>query len=117
LDAANIKNPVVTFSDGEQLTSFLRATCVRGTRERSLEPGILFLDLDLPRGASFAVLEWLRDNRSVRQLRIVALSDTVESPRILRALDLGVSHFLGKRPTTSAVATHVKQALAERNSR
>src|SRR4051812_9907637 len=108
LDAAKIKNPVVTFSDGDRLISFLRATCVRGTREKSLRPGLLFLDLDLPRGASFEALQWLRENRLLDTTRTVVMTNQTGGPRVARALGLGVVHFLGKRPTTATVAAHLK---------
>jgi CheY-like chemotaxis protein len=113
LDAAKIRNPVVTFSDGERLSSFLRATCVRGTREKSLQPAVLFLDLDLPRGASFEVLQVLQEHRELRSLHTVALTNQTDGPRVARAVQLGVSHFLGKRPTTATVAAHVKRARAD----
>ncbi len=108
LDAAKSRNPIVTFNDGDRLISFLRATCVRGTREKSLRPGLLFLDLDLPRGASFEALQWLHENRLLETLRTVVLTNQIDGPRITRAMELGVVHFLGKHPTTATVAAHLK---------
>lgn len=108
LDAVKTRNPIVTFSDGDRLISFLRAMCVRGTREKSLRPGLLFLDLDLPRGASFEALQWLRENRLLGAVHTVVLTNQIEGPRIARAMELGVVHFLGKRPGTAAVAAHLK---------
>jgi len=103
LDQIAIKNPIVTFSDGDRLLAFLRAMNVRGTREISLRPGALFLDLDLPGEAAFDALKWLSGDGAIKGLQVVVLSDADNGPRLRRAKDLGVVHFLGKRPTPDAV--------------
>lgn len=115
LERIGIKNPVVTFSDGDRLTAFLRAMNVRGTQEQSLRPAVLFLDLDLPSGAAFDALKWLRGDGGMRDLHVVVLADNDTGPRIRRAMDLGVVHFISKRASTEAVdrIAHAVDLLAK----
>lgn len=103
LDRVGIKNPVVTFSDGDRLTAFLRAMNVRGTHEKSLRPAVLFLSLDLPSGAAFEALKWVRSDGGMRDLQVVVLADANTGPRIRRAMELGVVHFIGRRASVEAV--------------
>lgn len=111
LDRIGIKNPVVTFGDGDRLIAFLRAMNVRGTREKSLRPAVLFVDLDLPNSAAFDTLKWIQSDSRMNGMQIVVLADGGASPRLNRAMQLGVVHFIGKRPTVEAVE---KIAMAAR---
>ncbi len=110
LDRSAVKNPVVTFSDGERLTAFLRAMNVRGTREKSLQPAVLFLDLDLPSDAAFNTLKWLRGDGGISDLQVVVLTDVEAGPAIRRAMELGAIHFIRKRPTLDAVEKVLRSA-------
>lgn len=111
LDRIGVKNPVVTFSDGDRLSSFLRAMNVQRSREESLRVGVLFLDLELPNNAAFETLKWIQADNGMRQLHVVVLAEGDMGPRIRRAMELGVMHFIGKRPTVDAVAKAVRVAL------
>jgi PAS domain S-box-containing protein len=62
----------------------------------SFQPHLLVLDIGLPDGDGFNVVDWLRQHESLAQLPLVVYSGRDLSPTERRALKLGPTHFLAK---------------------
>jgi CheY-like chemotaxis protein len=76
--------------DGEAAVAYLAQTQTEGA------PGLVLLDLKLPRRPGLDVLGWLRQQPGLRRLPVVVLTSSRESTDINRAYDLGANSFLVK---------------------
>jgi two-component system response regulator len=107
LEKARIRNPVVAFSDGEDLLQFLNKA--EGT---SAAPILLFLDLNMPRMTGFDVLVALRRTGLGRQLKTIVVSGSTRDEDIRRAEQLGALGYLVKFPTSETLAQTVRTLTA-----
>ncbi|MGA7341358.1 MAG: PAS domain S-box protein [Terracidiphilus sp.] len=62
----------------------------------TFQPHLLVLDIGLPDGDGFNVVDWLRQNESLSGLPLVVYSGRELSPAERRHLTLGPTHFLAK---------------------
>jgi PAS domain S-box-containing protein len=62
----------------------------------NFRPHLLVLDIGLPDGDGFNVVDWLRQHESLAQLPLVVYSGRDLSPAERRQLTLGPTHFLSK---------------------
>ncbi len=100
-----IANPIIVLNDGEQAISYLAG------REPFVErplPMLVLLDLKLPRKSGHEVLEWLRQQQTLKRLPVVVLTASSESSDINRAYDLGANSYLVKPVTFDALVEMVK---------
>ena len=62
----------------------------------SFQPHLVVLDIGLPDGNGFNVVDWLRQNENLSRLPLVVYSGRDLSPTERRQLTLGPTHFLAK---------------------
>ena len=97
-EKAQLPNPLVVVSDGEETIRYLKGEGVYADRARYPLPGLLLLDLRMPRRGGFEVLDWLRRQPGLKRLMTVVLTSSAESPDINHAYDLGANSYLLKPP-------------------
>jgi CheY-like chemotaxis protein len=91
-----IRNPVMTFADGEEVISYLKGKLC-SDREILSFPFVIFLDLKMPNMGGMEVLEALRGLRSPKPL--VIIYTTVSDIKVIRdAYSLGGDALLSKPP-------------------
>jgi CheY-like chemotaxis protein len=83
-------------SDGVEAIDYLRGKQIFEKVASSTLPGLLVLDLDMPRLGGFGVLEWLRMHPHLRPVRVVILSGSENPEDSVRAAGLGADHYLPK---------------------
>lgn len=101
----NIANPIIVVNDGEQAISYLAGR--EPYVDRTL-PMLVLLDLKLPRKSGHEVLEWLRQQSTLRRLPVVVLTASSESSDVNRAYDLGANSYLVKPVTFDSLVQMVK---------
>ena len=74
------------------------------------EVGLILLDLMLPKMSGFEVLQILQANRKTRDIPVVVLTDSMESPNIVESLRLGARGYMVK-PIDFAKLVDTAQAL------
>jgi DNA-binding response OmpR family regulator len=77
-------------ADGEAAVNFLTGALT------ATAPGLVLLDLKLPRLPGLDVLGWLRRQPGLRRLPVVVLTSSRERRDVDRAYDLGANSFLVK---------------------
>jgi CheY-like chemotaxis protein len=93
---AKFTNPLQVVEDGEEVIAYLLGGGKYADRRRYPLPGLLLLDLKMPRRNGFEVLQWLREQPEFAQLQVVVLSSSDEIKDINRAYELGANSFLVK---------------------
>jgi CheY-like chemotaxis protein len=81
---------------------------------KKMKPGIIFLDIRLPKMDGFEVLGALRSDETTKEIPVVILSNYGEKELIDRGLKLGAHEFLIKAQTTpSALSKRVGEWITE----
>jgi CheY-like chemotaxis protein len=92
----NITNPIHIVRDGEEVIAYLAGEGKFANRIEYPLPGLLLLDLKMPRLDGFDVLSWIRKQTGLRGLRIVVLTSSDQIFDVNRAYELGANSFLVK---------------------
>jgi CheY-like chemotaxis protein len=74
-------------------------------------PGLILLDLHMPRVDGFEVLTWLRGEPNLRHLPVVVLAGCSYLHEVQRAYELGANSFLGKPADPGELATTLKSVI------
>lgn len=91
-----IENPLDVAEDGEAAIAFLQRIIAEHVNDHASLPGLILLDLKLPRLSGLEVLEWIRAQPAFRRSPVVVLTSSREAPDVARAYDLGANSYLIK---------------------
>jgi CheY-like chemotaxis protein len=95
-ERVGVINPIQQVRSGGDAIAYLNGDREFSDRNLYPFPGILLLDLRMPHGDGFEVLEWIRNKSLGKGLLIVILSKLGEMKNINRAYALGANSFLVK---------------------
>ncbi len=88
--------------DGQDLMDYLRrAGRYAGPSADAPRPGIILLDLNMPKKDGREALAEIKADESLRRIPVVVLTTSKDEEDVLRTYDLGVSSFITK-PVTFA---------------
>ena len=104
------KNPVNFVEDGIDLLEYLKREGKYADIEGDFLPGIILLDLNMPRMDGRTALKEIRQYPELRKIPIVVLTTSESEEDILRTYDLGVNSFITK-PVTFDGLVQVVQVL------
>ena len=110
LEEDRLVNDLQFVEDGEELMDYLHR---RGKYEMLVNaqlPGLILLDLNMPRKDGREALEEIKADPNLRRIPVVVLTTSKEEEDILRSYDLGVSGFVVKPVTLEGLA-HVMKVL------
>ena len=93
---AQVLNPLVSVSTGEEAIEYLRGEGRYTSREEYPLPDLLLLDLKLSGINGFQVLKWIRAQEGLKRLRVVVLTGSTAVEDINLAYQLGANSFLVK---------------------
>ena len=96
ISKAAIANPLFVVEDGQQAIDYLSGTEPFSDRKAFPVPGLIIMDLKLPKKMGLEVLEWLRKDERLRRMVVVILTSSQEPNDLRRAYDLGANSFLVK---------------------
>ena len=111
LRKASVGNPVSTVTNGEEAIEFLRRSCLAGGGTRAKKPGLVFLDIHMPRMDGYGVLRWVRRKRSFRHTKVIMLSSSTDPRDLARAKALGADAYFVKFPSAMLMAAAIREAL------
>ena len=95
-DEAGIQNPVRVASDGQMAIDYLAGTPPYDDREKYPLPGLILLDLKLPRKSGREVLQWVRAQAALRRVVVIVFTDAQYMGDVGLGYDLGANSFLVK---------------------
>ena len=93
---SKLENPIQVVRDGDEAVAYLAGSGDYADRNLYPLPGMILLDLKLPRRSGLEVLEWLRQQPIIKRIPVVILTSSKENIDIDRAYDIGVNSYLLK---------------------
>ena len=86
--SAYIPNPLYVVRDGEDAVAYLAGERGYANREEYPLPSLLLLDLKMPRMDGFDVLTWIRQQSSLKAVRVVVLTSSSDLRDVTKAYQL-----------------------------
>jgi CheY-like chemotaxis protein len=109
LEAAHLVNDIRFVSDGQELLDYLRGEGKYQGGDKAPRPGIILLDLNMPKKDGREALAEIKADESLRQIPVVVLTTSSDDEDVVRSYDLGVNSFITK-PVTFASLVEVMGA-------
>lgn len=108
LAESRLRNDLHFVEDGEQLLDYLRRRGKWADPASSPRPGIILLDLNMPRLDGREALAEIKKDPDLRRIPVVVLTTSKAEEDVLRTYDLGVSSFITKPVTFEALVELMK---------
>lgn len=109
LGESRLLNTLVRVRDGEELLDYLNR---RGeyTPENAPRPGVILLDLNMPKMDGREALREIKSNDSLKNIPVVVFTTSKAEEDIYKTYQLGVNSFITK-PVTFDSLTNVMRTL------
>lgn len=104
----HLANTVSFVEDGEQLMDYLLRQGKYETLKNDPLPGLILLDLNMPRKDGREALKEIKAHPDLRRIPIVVLTTSKAEEDILRTYDLGVNSYVTKPVTFQSLVDTVK---------
>ncbi|WP_018479232.1 response regulator [Pontibacter roseus] len=108
LDESRLSNAVQFVENGEELMDYLHNRGRFTEKEKFPTPGLILLDLNMPKKDGREALKEIKADDHLRVLPVVVLTTSKAEEDILRTYDLGVSSFISKPVTFSSLVDVMK---------
>lgn len=94
--------------DGIELMDYLYSRGKYANEGSAPRPGLILLDLNMPKKNGFEALQEIKANPDLRRIPIIVLTTSKEEEDIFRSYDLGVSGFITKPVSLEGLAEVLK---------
>ncbi|MGB8354948.1 MAG: response regulator [Chthoniobacteraceae bacterium] len=109
LQEGRLVNDLRFVEDGQDLMDYLRHTG-KYAGEKTPRPGLILLDLNMPRKDGRTTLQEIKSDPEFRQIPVVILTTSKADEDIFKSYDLGVNSYIVK-PVTFEALVDVLQTL------
>ncbi len=92
----HIANPLYIVNDGEECLDFLHRRGKYSEPGTASRPGIVMLDIKMPKMDGLAVLKQIREDDELRHLPVIILTTSKAEEDRIRGYDLGVNAYIVK---------------------
>lgn len=107
-----VANPLHFVGDGEELMAYLRREGDFADEDRFPMPGLVLLDLNMPRKDGREALREIKADPVLRGIPVVVLTTSKAEEDVIRSYDDGVNSFITK-PVTFVALLDVVRALGK----
>jgi len=108
LEKAHIANQMVVAEDGQEALDYLWGMG-RYEGQVPIDPGLVLLDLKLPRVPGLEVLRRIRADSRTRRVPVVILTTSKEEQDVATGYDLGVNSYIRKPVDFQQFAKAIEQ--------
>jgi CheY-like chemotaxis protein len=91
-----VANPLALVADGDAACAYVEGTGPYADRRAHPLPGLVLLDLKLPRRSGFEVLDCIRAQPATKRTPVVVLTSSNQEADVRRAYDAGANSYLVK---------------------
>jgi CheY-like chemotaxis protein len=110
MESAHVANDLRFVNDGQYLMDYLRREGdYAGSDVEAPRPGIILLDLNMPRMDGREALAEIKADPDLRKIPVVVLTTSKAEEDVVKSYDLGVNSFITK-PVTFTALVEVMQA-------
>ncbi|HEX4924454.1 MAG TPA: response regulator [Bdellovibrionales bacterium] len=99
LEESRLLNRLIFVSDGEELMEYLQGRGRFKNREENPLPGLILLDLNMPKKDGREALKEIKGDTGLRKIPVVVLTTSKAEEDIARTYNLGVNSFVTKPVT------------------
>ncbi len=103
-----LANSLRFVTDGEELLEYLRHEGRYADPAGAPRPGLILLDLNMPRKDGREALAEIKGDPALRQIPIVVLTTSKAEEDIFRSYDLGVNSYVTKPVTFASLVEVIK---------
>jgi len=93
LQEAKLRNRMTVVGDGEEAMACLRK---QGRYARAATPGLVLLDLNLPKKNGFEVLQEIKEDEILKRIPVVILTTSQAEQDIVKSYDLYANAYITK---------------------
>lgn len=111
-EEAHISNEIRFVEDGEELLDYLYCRGKYAHPNNCPSPGIILLDLNMPKKDGREVLREIKADPNLRSIPVVILTTSKAEEDIIRSYDLGVSGYITK-PVTFERLIEIMRVLGQ----
>src|SRR5687767_11522 len=111
-EEARLANDLRFVEDGVELLDYLNRRGKYADPATSPRPGLILLDLNMPKKDGREALEEIKRDPKLKNIRVVVMTTSKAEEDILRTYDLGASSYVTK-PVTFAALVDVIQTLGK----
>lgn len=108
LQESRLANTIRFVKDGEELMEYLHHKNSFDDSKKYPRPGLILLDLNMPRKDGREALQEIKSDPSLRRIPVVVLTTSKLEEDILRTYDLGVNSFITKPVTFDSLVDIMK---------
>jgi CheY-like chemotaxis protein len=99
LEASRVINELRFVQDGEELMDYLLRRSQYADAESAPWPGLILLDLNMPRKDGREALQEIKGHPELRRIPVVIMTTSKAEEDIFRSYDLGANSFITKPVT------------------
>ncbi len=104
----NLQTPLHFVEDGEQLLKYLRREGEYARYKNTPLPGIILLDLNMPKMDGRTALAKIKEDKALRNIPVIVLTTSKADEDIVRTYGLGVNSFITKPVTFEGLLKAVR---------
>lgn len=108
MEESKLLNPLHFVVDGQEVMDYLLRKGKFADSEKNPLPGLILLDLNMPKMDGREVLREIKNNPELRSIPIIVLTTSKAEEDILRTYDLGVNSYITKPVTFDGLVDIVK---------
>ena len=112
LDESRVLNELRFVEDGEELMDYLHRRGKYADAESSPKPGLILLDLNMPKKDGREALKEIKSDPNLRRIPVVIMTTSKAEEDIFRSYDFGASSFITK-PVTFDRLVDLMKAIGE----
>ncbi len=112
MQESRLLNELYFVKDGEDLLKYLERRDLYSDEKKYPMPGLILLDLNMPRKDGREALREIKSNPELRQIPVVILTTSKAEEDIFRSYNLGVNSFVTK-PVQFSSLVEVMRALGQ----
>jgi CheY-like chemotaxis protein len=109
---SRLSNDLRFVEDGEELMDYLYRRGKYKSPKASPRPGLILLDLNMPRKDGREALEEIKSDPELRGIPIIVLTTSKEEEDVVRSYDIGASSYITK-PVTFEGLVEVMKSLGK----
>jgi two-component system response regulator len=107
-DASQVANDLRFVEDGVQLMDYLHQRGAYSDPQLAPKPGIILLDLNMPKKDGREVLAEIRGNPAFRCIRVIVMTTSKAEEDIYRTYNLGAASYITKPVTFEALVEVIR---------